>query len=277
ITLNKEVDNSTYYKYSLKELKKYFPKRYIQIAQYLGISINADNNILQNISNTINYWMITPDELDKLKKIRTTKKEILLDKRVITAYNCMYASTLCIIAKNIKEISEENVKLAEVIISNTLKKQKTGEVTLCRYMLCENDTYLHSDLFDYAFFLNAVILLLKHTNKEKYAILVRKYTTYILLNFYKSENGMFSKASKKEQITPLRRESIMDYIRFSANSIMARNLYILHKLSGDKFYLQAFKQQIYNIEPHLIGSGPLMVGWALQILNYLTDKPLSSK
>ena len=43
-------------------------------------------------------------------------------------------------------------------------------------------------------------------------------------------------------------------------------------MQKDEFYLEAFKQQLYNVAPHMIGSGPLMVGWALQILNYLSDK-----
>ena len=61
-------------------------------------------------------------------------------------------------------------------------------------------------------------------------------------------------------------------MRYSANSVMARNLWILYKMQKDEFYLEAFKQQLYNVAPHMIGSGPLMVGWALQILNYLSDK-----
>ena len=40
--------------------------------------------------------------------------------------------------------------------------------------------------------------------------------------------------------------------------------------SSYDFYLYAFKQQIYNIASQLIGTGPLMVGWALQILDYLS-------
>lgn len=272
ITLNKGINQSTYYRYTLKELKKYFPERYNQIALYLGMDISLNEDQYQNIFNTEHYWHITQEELYILKKIRKARKETIVDKRVITAYNCMYASSLCICAKNIKETRNDYLQRAEEILQTILTRQKTGEVTLYRYILSGSDTYLQSDLFDYALFLNAVLLLLRGTKKEEYKILSRKYTAYILLNFYQSYNGMFSKAAKDTQITPLKRESIMDYIRFSANSIMARNLFILHNITGDQFYMDAFKQQIYNIESQLIGSGPLMVGWALQILNLLTDK-----
>ena len=39
-----------------------------------------------------------------------------------------------------------------------------------------------------------------------------------------------------------------------------------------EFFLDAFRQQLYNIAPQIIGTGPLMVGWALQILNYLSNR-----
>ena len=93
-----------------------------------------------------------------------------------------------------------------------------------------------------------------------------------MLNHYQAHNGMFSKTSRAEEITPFKRESIIDYIRYSANSVMARNLLILYKTRQDEFFLEAFKQQLYNIAPQIIGTGPLMVGWALQILNYLSNR-----
>ena len=72
------------------------------------------------------------------------------------------------------------------------------------------------------------------------------------------------------------RESIIDYTRYSANSLMCRNFRSLYKLTGNNNFESIYKQQIYNIIPHLIGSGNLMVGWAQQILDILTDKEPNS-
>lgn len=276
ITLNKQINDSTYYRYSLKELKEAFPYRYIKIAQCLGMKVPANENIQQNISNTPNHWMITHEELKTLKAIRLKKKERLCDNRVITGYNCMYAAVLCIISRNMDN-NQEYISRAEEIISDIRNKQKKGELLLYRYMLSRDEAYMSSDLFDYAMFLNAVILLYKYTQKEEYYTLIRQYTAYILLNFYQHQNGMFSKATKSDQITPLKRESVIDYIRFSANSIMARNMLLLFRLTGEQLYKNIFMQQLYNVEDHILGSGPLMVGWTLQILNYLTDKQTNKK
>lgn len=271
LTLSKEIDESTYYRYSLKELEEAFPDNYLKIARYLGMRTTGGKNIPQPIAHTPESRLITLGEQDILKQIRQKKNEKLYDQRVITGYNCMYICGLCIISHNLGGV-DEYIERAELIIEEIIRKQKKENLFLYRYMLARDKAYINSDLFDYAMFLNAVIRLYKHTQKEKYRTLARKYSAYILLNFYQAENGMFSKAPKSEQITPLKRESIIDYIRFSANSIMARNMSLMHKLTGDKMYLDIFRQQLYNVEDQIIGSGPLMVGWTLQMLNYLTDK-----
>ena len=146
------------------------------------------------------------------------------------------------------------------------------KIKLYRYISSNKKEHQNAQLLDYTFFLNALLNMYKYTKKGSYDKMISKYTAYILLNYYQAHNGMFSKTNKTENITPFKRESIIDYVRYSANSVMARNLWILYKMRKDEFYLEAFKQQLYNIAPQMIGTGPLMVGWALQILNYMSDK-----
>ena len=47
--------------------------------------------------------------------------------------------------------------------------------------------------------------------------------------------------------------------------------YILYRITANDIYIKTFKQQIYNIIPQLVGSGPFMTGWGMQLLNYLSD------
>lgn len=273
ITLSGTVKDSTYYKYSLKEIKTVFPDRYKEIVKALGMDEDKEYLVQQIISNTAAYKNLTEGDKKRLKRIRESKcEEVIIDNRVITAYNCMYATSLCIIANSLTDHRDEYIARAEAIINRIQKKQSAGDVKLYRYISPNYNEYQTAELLDYSFFLNALLYLFKQTKKTQYDKLISKYTAYILLNYYQSHNGMFSKTSKTERITPFKRESIIDYIRYSSNSIMARNLWILYKMRKDNFYLDAFKQQLYNVAPQIIGTGPLMVGWGLQILNYLTDK-----
>lgn len=273
ITLNApSVKVSKYYKYSLKEIKCYFPSQHNKIIKYLGMQLNCSDLDYQLVSNTSYTPYINDSEIATLKQIRAKRKEVIIDKRTITAYNSLYASALCIIAHNIPCKYNEYMNLAENIVKNILNKQKAGDIQLYRYISAKKTEFSMADLHDYSLFLNALLRLQKCTNDTKYQALINKYTAYILLNYYNDKNGMFKETAKNINLTPYKRESVMDYTKYSQNSIMARNLFLLHKLNNDKFYLDIFKQQLYNIEPCFIGSGPLMVGWALQILNYLNDK-----
>lgn len=273
VTLKIQPGNSRYYKYTHDELKKAFSSNYMTIGNYLGMNPDLPKDARQILLNTPDNIKIKPDERILLKRIREGhKNELLYDRRVITAYNCMYVSALCIIANNLEYQKEKYTKKAAELMEKILKDRKSKNITLYRYIGPGNKGYPGSNLLDYSLALNALLYLYKSTGEECYDELSRKYTAFILLNYYQADNGMFSSTSRLEQVTPFKRESVIDYIRFSANSIMARNLHMLYKLRKDTFYLEAFKQQLYNIEPHLIGSGPMMAGWGLQILNYLTDK-----
>jgi hypothetical protein len=82
---------------------------------------------------------------------------------------------------------------------------------------------------------------------------------------------MFTKSPVHKGKTPLKRAPVIDYNTLSSNSIMAENMLLMNKVDGkDEIYINTFKQQIYNIEPQLVGSGPFMAGWGTQILRYLT-------
>ena len=88
---------------------------------------------------------------------------------------------------------------------------------------------------------------------------------------------MFSKTAKNEYRSPVKRAPVIDYNTLSSNSIMADNMLLLHKIAGDnKLCMDIFLQQIYNIEPQIIGSGPFMAGWGMQLLNYLSIKDRSA-
>lgn len=264
------LETSSFYNFSISELKSHFKSSYKKIATYLGMDLSLDENFPQYIHNTPKNKKISSEELSILKKIRNKKKkQLVYDKRLITADNCMYVSNLCMIYKIFKE--NKYLEKAQLIIDNILDLQlrDNSKMNLYRYIAPKKYNY-SSYLLDYAFFLNASLYLAKYTKNDKYIALAKKYTNYILFYYYNPNIGMFTATKENEQASSkYKRECIMDYSRFSANSVMARNLFLLYLTTKEDFYLDIFKQQLYNVESQLIGSGPFMVGWALQILNYL--------
>lgn len=273
ISIRGSIEDSLYYRLSLNELEKIFKEGHKTVAYSLGMDLNADPNLFQRICHTQVYEELGENIKEKLLKLRKNKsRELLKDNRVITAYNCMFATSLCLISNIIKEKRRDYISTAEKIVGHILSERNTGNLKLYRYISANKTEHQSAQLLDYSFFLNALLNIYKNTRKAQYDKLISQYTAYILLNYYRAYNGMFSKTDKAENITPFKRESIIDYVRYSANSVMARNLLMLYKMRKDDFYITAFKQQLYNVSSQLVGTGPLMVGWALQILNFLSDR-----
>lgn len=248
ITLTKYPHLSTYYKYSTDEIKKAFPKNYLYIISILGMDETLPPNEQQTIRNTGAAGELTQSDITKLKKIRGYKRsELINDPRVITAYNCLYATSLCLIANNLQENMGTYIEKAQEIIGNILEKRGNEKTRLYRYISKQLNEQANADLLDYSFFLNALLHIYRYTKEERYNKLISQYTMFIMLNYYKSSNGMFCKTPKNEHITPFKRESVIDYIRYSANSVMARNLWILYRTRKDDFYLKTFEQQLYSL------------------------------
>lgn len=273
ITLSKCPEESAYYKYSLAELREAFPRKYISIAKKLGMDTTVEEIIYQTIRNTPQYWEIEFQELETLKKIRHTRKgEVIYDKRIMTGYNCRTAVAFCTMARNSKMGEKQDyLQMAKSIIDNILQHKRKGDLHLYKYISSTRVEYSTSDLYDYSLFLNCLLHYYMITKDEEYRNLAKTYTKYIMENHFQPESGMFTKMARNQSIKRLKRAPVIDYNTLSSNSIMADNLLMLYKVTkGKSIYINTFKQQIYNIEPQLIGSGPFMTGWGMQVLNYLT-------
>ena len=273
ITLNKGRNVSTYYKYSLNELKGVFGARYSHIAAKLGMDLKADGNMFQIIYNTPKYWEISQEELELLKKLRWMKRsELVYDKRTMTGYNCRAAVAFCTMAQNGSATEKKQyLDMAKEIIDNIMTKRKDGKTKLYKYISSTKAEYSKSDLYDYSLFLNCVLNYYLLTKDEQYNAIAKDYAAYIFFNHFQPSNGMFTKTAKYDSRIPVKRAPVIDYNTLSSNSIMADNLLLLYRITGNDIYMNTFKQQIYNIEPQLIGSGPFMTGWGMQVLNYLSD------
>ena len=139
-------------------------------------------------------------------------------------------------------------------------------------MLENKDIEQHtSDLYDYAHLLNSILNQYLITKESRYLSLAKKYSDYIFSNHFQSTVGMFTKTPVNKGKSSLKRAPVIDYNTLSSNSIMAENMLLMNKAcKHGEMYINTFKQQIYNIEPQLVGSGPFMAGWGMQILRYLT-------
>lgn len=255
-----------YYKYSLTELKEVFKNEYKKIAKALGMDINANKSDYQIISNTPEFAFISDQQVAKLKEIRKTRTaELTYDSRSTIRYNTLLAGCLCQISKTdiSSGFNEYYLYKAGLILDNVLDNK--------------NLKIKNYSLHDYSLLINSLINYALCTRKEKYITKATEYVSYTIANFYQISTGVFTNTSRKTDTIMRRREGLTDYFKFSANSVMAKNMFLMYRYTGAQFYLDVYKQMLYNIEPQLAQSGPLMTSWANELLTYLNFKPLKNR
>lgn len=267
-TISDKIDECVYFSCSIKELEILFPGRYQEICVALGFDTRHEASGKQiPVRNSDTYNIISRNELDSLRERRKEHRGYLKDTRVITSYNSQLIKSLAIASKllNNEEMKEDSVALFDYLLNNNIN----AKGRLLRYTCCSNGCRF-GFLSDYASFIDASVELYKSTQLKEYKEIAIKYMDFVIDNFYKPENGMFSKSEKGAEVpvVPFRRESNIDLIKPSANSVMAGVMIDMYKLTGESRYIEIARQQIGNILPAIGYSGPLLSSWAHKIMEY---------
>jgi len=268
-TLTDNIESAVYYSCSINELEHLFPVRYPEIAVALGLDTRQDPSVKQNpVRNPDTYSSIRRDELETLQERRKEHRGYLVDKRIITSYNAQLAKALSIASRMLKDnfMLDEATAVFDFLINNNIN----AKGKLLRYTCCSNGCRF-GFLSDYAYLIDSSIELFKTSGSREFRDLAQKYLNVVMENFFKPENGMFSKSEKGADVpvVPFKRESNMDIIKPSANSVMAGNLIEMYRITEDKQLLELAGQQLANIAPDLPESGPLLSSWAHKLLLFV--------
>jgi hypothetical protein len=269
-TLMCGTDESFYYHFSLNELKIMFPERYKEIAEVLGIDSQTDLRKKQlPVRGPETYELLSTDELKMLRSRRKEHRSYFRDERCITSSNAMAVKSFTLASQYLNEPSlyKIAVKNFEFIIYNNINREDGRPY---RYT-CKSEGYLTGYLSDYAHLIEASIEIYEAGGEEEYYYVAKRYFEYVKERFYKPSNGMFSKSEKGSgsHTVPFKRESNIDFVRPSANSVMAGNLLRLYQITLDNNYLSMAEQQLKNVAPNLMDSGPMLSNWAHKILAYI--------
>jgi hypothetical protein len=269
-TLLGDIKESVYYHYSINELKILLPDRYQEVADAIGLDIDADPKKRQlpvRGIDTLN--VITLDEIKSLRLRRAEHRSYFKDERCITASNSMCVKALTIASRYLSDpmLYQKAVANFEFIIYNNISKEDSR---LFRYT-CRSQSYLPGYLSDYAHFIEASLELFQMKGEDEYFHVAKRYLEMTTERFFKPGNGMFSKSEIGTPVhtVTFKRESNIDFMRPSANSVMAGNLLTMYGITSDEFYLNMASQQLLNVAPNLMNSGPMLSNWAHKILIYI--------
>lgn len=273
-TLLTTLGDSLYYFYSLQEIKYLFPDNYNEISEILGINPSLDSHLKQLPLHGIeSSSRLTTSEKKLLTLRRKEHTGYYVDERIITAFNCDAINSIVLASKYLD--SREMFELAKQKMDYIKNQVFEFDKIVCR-CLCGKVRKESASLSDYTYYIQALLSFYEITLDESYLEDAVILTETSIKNFYRNENGMFYKSNENENILPFRRESNIDYISPSINSVMTGNLISLYQYTGNEEYLKIAGVQLNNVIPIMMESGQMLLSWGYHLIKYLESKRLMS-
>jgi len=202
------------------------------------------------------------DKISAVKEIllneRGKRIRPALDDKILTSWNSMmlkgYVDAYRVF--NEEEFLVSAINNAEFILQN-LKKP---DYRLYRNFNNGRST-INGFLDDYAFTIDALIDLYQTTFDEKWLKEAQELTAYALAHFYDAQSGMFYYTSDLDPALVARKMEITDNVIPSANSAMAKNLFILGLICYNDDYRDKSKRMLNNVKQDAIQGGAYYANW----------------
>ena len=227
-----------------------------EFAAQLGIGTEALTSLLERSRNKL---IISRDQ-----RVRPA-----LDDKILTSWNALmlkgYADAYRVFGK--KEYLELALKNADFICSAMLQPDKR----LYRNYKKGRAT-INGFLDDYAFTINAFIVLYRATFDENWLQLAGDLTEYTLEHFYDKKAGLFYYTSQLDPQLVVRKYDISDNVIPSSNSSMARNLFALAGYFDNEEYAEIAKKMYAHVQENVICHGKFYSNWA-QLLVTMVYEP----
>lgn len=204
-----------------------------------------------------------------LLDIRKKKIRPSLDDKQICSWNSLLLSAFC----HAYKATLNSDYLAEAIslqgfIENKLVK---GDTLYRSYKdgIAKIDAFLD----DYAFYIEALLLLYEITSDEKYIVDAERFLKYCINNFHDDQSGLFWYTSEKNSIQLIaRKQEFYDSVIPSSNSVMMHNLFKLSILQSNIEYEEIAENMLFSVIENTKRYPLSYSNWLLGFLNFLNEK-----
>ncbi len=268
-----EGKEGKFYVWTKSELQKALGNKADLIIDYYNVTEKGNWENLQNIlfksvtdKKIADKYKITESELTKrvleAKKIllKERKKRIRpgLDDKILTSWNALmlksYIDAYRVFDK--KKYLDIALKNAEFI--NT--KIKSTDNRLNRNYK-NGKASINAFLDDYAFTVAAFISIYQATFDEKWLKVAQQLTAYSIAHFYDKNSGMFYYTSDIDPALIARKMDVTDNVIPSANSEMAKNLFVLGQYFYNDDYIKKSKKMLNNVKQNTLKGGAYYANW----------------
>ncbi|MUP44492.1 thioredoxin domain-containing protein [Gramella sp. BOM4] len=200
-----------------------------------------------------------------LKAERQKRKKPGLDDKSLTSWNAMMLSGYleAYQALGNSEYLERAVKNADFLIEYQVKDKnhlfrsfKNGKSKIEAY------------LEDYAFMIEALIKLYETCFEEKYLNLAEQLLETLETDFKDERSSLYFYSSKNERELVSKTLEITDNVIPASNSVMAKNLFKLGKLTGDRLYMERSEEMLQAVLPKIEEHPKYYSNWLDLLLNF---------
>ena len=254
------LEEGAYYVWTEAELAKLLGKNYDLFKAYFNINSyghwEADNYVLirdksdleiaEQFNIKISELKTTiKKSLSVLKKEREKRSKPRLDDKILTSWNGLMLKGLVDAYRYLGEEAYLDLALknAAFIQREMVKKDNS----LYRNHK-EGKSSINAFLDDYATVIDAYVALYEVTFDEQWLGLAKQLLDYAKEHFFDKASGMFFYTSDEDQSLIRRTIEVDDNVISSSNSMMAINLFKLHKLYPDEGYGSLSEQMLKNVQ-----------------------------
>ncbi|MBZ9729535.1 thioredoxin domain-containing protein [Salegentibacter sp. JZCK2] len=200
-----------------------------------------------------------------LKKERDKRTKPGLDDKSLTSWNALMLNGYIDAYKafNTQEFLEKALKNAEFLQKHQFKKDfrlwhnfKNGKSSINAY------------LEDYVFCTEAFLNLYEATFEEKWLEIAEHLISVCFEDFQDKNTGLFYFTSSKDEALITRTYELNDNVMPASNSVMAKNLFKVAKITGNRDYYDLAARMLKTVQPQIKTYPQSYANWLDLVLNF---------
>lgn len=277
---NGEKEEGAYYVWRKEELKSLLNEDFPLFSEFYNINNfgkwEGDKYVLirtKTIDEIARNLNISKEELNrkraewekKLFSARNNRKKPGLDDKSLTSWNAMMISAY---TEAFNSFQNQGYLEAARDISNFILKHQMKKNDSLFHTFKKGKSSINAYLEDYAFTIEAFLNLYEASLESEFLEYAEKLIQITNTDFEDPESGLYFFTSKKDRALVTKTIEISDNVIPASNSVMAKNLFKLGKLTGNMGYIRKSEKMLQVIRKKIPEHPQYYSNWLNLMLNF---------
>jgi len=246
--------------YNINSFGKWEEENYVLIRTKSDEAIASEFELsLEKLRSKKKKWIET------LKKERDKRIKPGLDDKSLTSWNALMLSAY---AEAYKSFEEPEFLECALRNAEFLLKNQTKEDFRLYHTYKNGKSSINGYLEDYVFCSEAFLNLYEATFEEKWLNLSKELIEICLEDFQDKKTGLFYFTSIKDEALITRNYELNDNVVPASNSVMAKNLFKISKITGNREYYNLAAKMLKTVQSQIKNHPQGYSNWLDLLLNF---------